>query len=74
MKNDVIEILKKNNRVVQELGLPFTKSNERTRQRGLIMEEEEDYIPNEDERVDAELEDVAYDNENFTMHRPTLER
>lgn len=38
------------------------------------MEEEENYIPNEDERVDAELEDVAYDNENFTMHRPTLKR
>ena len=38
------------------------------------MEEEEDYIPNEDERVDAELEDVSYDNDNFTMHRPTLER
>jgi len=38
------------------------------------MEEEEDYIPNGDERVDAELEDVSYDNDNFTMHRPTLER
>ena len=24
--------------------------------------------------MDAELEDVPYDNDNFTMHRPTLER
>ncbi|KAJ8432088.1 hypothetical protein Cgig2_001169 [Carnegiea gigantea] len=28
----------------------------------------------EDERVDAELENVAYDYGNFTMHGPTLER
>ena len=24
--------------------------------------------------MDAELEDEPYDNDNFTMHRPTLER
>ncbi|KAJ8431081.1 hypothetical protein Cgig2_031113 [Carnegiea gigantea] len=66
--------IEKNNRVLQELGLPFQKTNEHIRRRELIMEEEEDYIPNEDERVDAELEDVSYDNDNFTMHRCTLER
>ncbi|KAJ8428794.1 hypothetical protein Cgig2_009979 [Carnegiea gigantea] len=66
--------IEKNNRVLQELGLPFRKTNEHLRRRELIIEEEEGYIPNEDERVDAELEDVSYDNDNFTMHRPTLER
>ena len=38
------------------------------------MEEEEDYIPNEDEIVDAEPEAMAYDNGNSTTHAPTLER
>ncbi|KAJ8427901.1 hypothetical protein Cgig2_012237 [Carnegiea gigantea] len=64
--------IEKNNRVLKEFGLPFRKTNEHIRQREQI--EEEDYIPNDDERVDAELEDVSYDNDNFTMHRPTLER
>ncbi|KAJ8444646.1 hypothetical protein Cgig2_023709 [Carnegiea gigantea] len=66
--------IEKNNRVLKELGLPFRKTNEHIRRRELIMEEEEDYTPNDDERVDAELEDVSYGNDNFTMHRPTLER
>ena len=65
--------IQKNNRLLQELRLPFRKSNEHIKQRELIMEEDEEYTLTEDERVDAKLEDVPYDNHNFTMHRPTLE-
>ncbi|KAJ8435607.1 hypothetical protein Cgig2_016431 [Carnegiea gigantea] len=37
------------------------------------MKKEEGYTPTENERMDAELEDAPYDNQNFTMHRPALE-
>lgn len=49
--------IEKNNRILQELGLPSRKSNEHIlRQTELIMEEEEKYIPTENERVQAKLE------------------
>ena len=72
--------IQQNNRKLQELGIQRTMQAPR-RAKGSIQlcgeqncEEDDEYHPTDDERVQAECDDVPFDTQRTTMRTTSLER